>query len=394
LIASRRQEFNRSWTPEKFERFRALLAAECGEGPQFRHSETPCFFPAEPIDQMARYGVELVEQLLDSSAYEAASRAAIPEAYLVPNEAAEPLFVQADFGLDDNLEPKLVEIQGFPSLYAYQPAMSDAYREAFGIDPALAQFPGELTAEQYWALLRKAIVGDKDPENVILLSIDPAQQKARHDYRITEKKFGVHAVDIRDLSQQGNRLFYPREGKLIPVDRIYNRANPDELASRGIKVPFDFRDDINVEWAGHPNWFFRLGKSSLPYFKHRSVPRADVLSEMSPIETPERIVLKPLHSYGGAEVIVGPSQEQVDVIPAEQRQNYILQERVNFEPVIDTPYGMTKVEVRILYVWTDEGMQHVNTMVRMGRGAQMGADFNPGDEWVGASAAFTEPPVQ
>src|ERR1035438_10611086 len=42
------------------------------------------------------------------------SGAAVPTAYNVPGEDAVPLFVQADFGLDAQLRPQLVEIQGFP----------------------------------------------------------------------------------------------------------------------------------------------------------------------------------------------------------------------------------------------------------------------------------------
>jgi hypothetical protein len=57
--------------------------------------------------------------------------------------------------------------------------------------------------------------------------------------------------------------------------------------------------------------------------------------------------------------------------------------------VIDTPEGATKIEVRIMYVWL-EGLRPVNTIIRMGRGAQMGVDHNKDMEWVGASAAFLE----
>jgi hypothetical protein len=390
LIASRRQQFNRSWTAQKFARFRAILEAECGEDQPFRHSETPCFFPANLIARTAGYGVEMVRQLLADPQYQEASRAEIPAAYRVPNEAPQPLFVQADFGLDQNREPKLVEIQGFPSLYAYQPVMSGAYREAFALDDSLASFPQGLHAQQYWSMLRTAIVGAHDPENVILLEIDPAHQKTRHDFLITEKKMGVRAVDIRALHQEGNRLFYPRDGKLVPVHRIYNRTIMDELERRNIRLPFDLRDDMDVEWAGHPNWFFRLSKFSLPYLKHPAVPRTLVLSEAGPIQDPERWVLKPLYSFAGVGVVVGPSQEQLDAIPPERRKDYILQERVNFQPVIETPFGPTKVEIRIMYIWDDRAMRHVNTIIRMGRGAQMGVDFNKGHEWVGASAAFTE----
>src|SRR5581483_9004596 len=114
--------------PEKYARFLTLLADRLGEPVQFRHSETPVFLPERLVDDMARYGREMVEQLLDDPSYMQASAEAIPDRWRAPNEAPRPLFVQADFGLDEHCRPKLVEIQGFPSLYAYQPLLARTYR--------------------------------------------------------------------------------------------------------------------------------------------------------------------------------------------------------------------------------------------------------------------------
>ena len=379
MIPSHRQWFNRSYSEAQYRRFLELLEQRFGEPTPFRHSETPVFLPAALVDKMARYGREMVDQLLANPQYEQASREAIPAQFRVPNEAAEPLFIQADFGLDATGEPKLVEIQGFPSLYSYQPMMAECYREAYGIDASLAMLPGGLSLPEYHRLLREAIVGSHDPENVILLEIDPAHQKTRHDFVMTERLFGVRAVDIATLRKQANRLYYDRDGTLTPVHRIYNRAIVDELLRKQIPLAFDFRDDLDVEWAGHPNWFFRLSKFSLPYLKHPAVPRTQWVT---PVADPERWVLKPLYSFAGTGVIVGPTAEQI----ASARGDYILQERVDFHPVIATPFGPTKIEVRLMYI----GRQVVNTIIRMGRGAQMGVDFNKGFDWVGASAAFVE----
>lgn len=381
MIPWRRQQFNNEYTPEKYARFLALFEERFGEPVQFRHSETPVFLPHDVVEKMARYGGELVRSL-DTPQYRQDSSEAIPEKYRVPNEAPVPLFVQADFGLDENLEPKLVEIQGFPSLYAYQPVMAAAYREAYRIPDDLLP---DLTAGDYDALLRDAIVGRHDPQNVFLTEIDPWKQKTRHDFRVTEEKFGIRCVDIRDLTKRGNRLFHGE----TPVQRIYNRVIFDELERKQIELPFDLRDDIDVEWAGHPNWFFRLSKFSLPYLDHPSVPRTLFLNRVGRVDHPERFVLKPLYSFAGLGVIVGPTQEQIDAVPAALRRDYILQERVDFRPVIETPQGPTKIEVRIMYIWLDT-LVPVNTIIRMGRGSQMGVDHNKNMEWVGASAAFIE----
>jgi hypothetical protein len=331
----------------------------------------------------------MVEQLLANDEYQRASRAAIPERFRAPNEDPVPLFVQADFGLNADLRPKLVEIQGFPTLYAYQPAMAEAYRDAYGIDESLASLPDALTREEYNLLLGRAIVGDHHPENVVLLEIDPRHQKTRHDFVLTERAWGVRAVDIGEVRKEGRRLFYRRDGRTVGIERIYNRAIVDELVRRGIRAGFDFRDDLDVEWAGHPNWFFRLSKFSLPYLDHPAVPRTQFLNRLEPVERPDRYVLKPLYSFAGTGVIVGPTAADIAAVPPEKRGEYILQERVDFRPVIETPFGPDKIEVRIMYLWNDR-LRPVNTIVRMGRGAQMGVDHNKGMEWVGGTAAFIE----
>lgn len=387
MIPLLRRKFNRDWTPAAYARFLALLEERSGGATRFRHSETPCFLPAPLVDRMARYGREMVQQLLADVEYQRDSRAAIPERYRVPNEPAIPLFVQADFGLDAQGEPRLVEIQGFPSLYSYQPVMAECYREAYGLDAGLAALPGGLPLDRYYALLGEAIVGAHDPANVILLEIDPERQKTRCDFTVTERLFGVRAVDVRAVRKRANRLWYERDGRWTPVERIYNRAIVDELERRAIKTPFDFRDDLDVEWAGHPNWFFRLSKFSLPYLHHPAAPAAQFLNRVTRVRQPERYVLKPLYSFAGLGVVVGPTGEQIDAIPAARRGDYLLQERVDFAPVVETPAGPAKIEVRIMYLWQDE-MRAVNTIVRMGRGAQMGVDHNKGFEWVGASAGF------
>jgi len=389
LIRSHRQWFNRNYSDEKHRRFLAILEERCGGPLLFRHSETPAFLPETLLAKMARYGREMVEQLLENPQYQADSRAAIPAEFRAPNEDPVPLFVQADFGLDADLEPKLVEIQGFPTLYAYQPLMVEAYREAYGISARLAALPDGLTLPGYEALLRRAIVGECDPENVVLMEIDPWQQKTRHDFLLTERMLGVRTVDIATIRKEGRALFYQHDGKTIPIRRIYNRAIVDELVRRGIQTGFDFRDELDVEWAGHPNWFFRLSKFSLPYLDHPAVPRTQFLDRVKHVENPERYVLKPLYSFAGTGVIVGPTADQITAVPEQQRSGYILQERVDFRPVLETPFGANKIEVRIMYVWLDR-LRPVNTIIRMGRGAQMGVDHNKGMEWVGGSAAFID----
>jgi len=397
MIPSLRKRFNEHFTPEKYQAFLQRIEAACGTQVQFRLSETPCFFPKDLIDRMSTVGEELIRQLVDNPSYRAKSDEAVPSEFKVPNEAAHPMFVQVDFGLvrdaNGNLQPKLVELQAFPSLYAYQGPLAQAYIDVYELDglPAsgeLKYFLSGLDANSYRDLLRKAVVGTHDPENVVLMEIHPQQQKTLPDFLLTEKLLGVPTVDIVDIKKDGSRLYYERSGKRVPIRRIYNRAIVDELERKRIKLAFDWRDDLDVEWAGHPNWYFRISKFSIPYLNHQSVPKTTFLDRLNPIPADlDNYALKPLFSFAGLGVIIAPKKEDLSAVPADKRPYYILQERFHFEPIIDTPFGGTKAEVRVMYIWVEKLMP-VLTIIRMGRGLMMGVDHNKNMEWVGASAGL------
>src|SRR6266568_3066779 len=232
MIPSLRQQFNANFTPEKYQRLLQLMAERCGTPVQFRICETPCFFPKSLLDRIAQCGKELIHQL-ETPEYRQASSVAIPSEFNVPNETSHPMFIQVDFGLvrdaAGQLQPKLVELQGFPSLYAYQPVLTQSYAEVFGLDANLHYLMSGLDWESYTHLLRHAIVGDHDPENVILMEIDPLHQKTLPDFLLTEKLLGIKTASITDIRQPHNQLFYESNGRRIPIRRIYNRAIVDEL---------------------------------------------------------------------------------------------------------------------------------------------------------------------
>ncbi len=392
MIPSYRQNFNSRFTPEEYERLRREMTSRCGMAVPFALCETPCFFPDALVKRMGEDGKALIRQLVDNPEYRVRSEASIPAEFRVPNESPHPMFIQVDFGLvrdaAGELQPKLVELQAFPSLYAYQPVLAQAYMDVFGLDPALRYLLSGFDSASYKRLLQDAIVAGHDPAHVVLMEVHPEEQKTRPDFLLTEKLLGIRTVCITKIVKQGRRLFYEDGGKQIPIERIYNRTIVDELERKGVTPPFDFRDDLEVEWAGHPNWYFRISKYSIPYLKHPSVPRTWFLSELPEVPADlENFVLKPLYSFAGLGVVIAPTRADIDAIPAAKRSEYILQERMSFTPVVETPHGATKVELRIMYVWLDE-LLPVLTIVRMGRGMMMGVDQNKGMKWVGSSAAL------
>jgi hypothetical protein len=399
MLQPYRSDFNRRFSAANYEHLRREMNRRSRTEVQFRVCETPCFFPRSLMDELAAAGSELTHQLLGNAAYMEASRQAVPAAYRVPGDSPHPNFMTVDFGLvrsaDGSLTPKLVELQAFPSIFGYQDALSRQYIESFQLDPDLDWLLGGHSEESYWRLLGKVILGDHDPENVVLTEVEPETQKTLPDFHVYEDSLGIAPVNIASLRKEGNKLYYHADGRRIPIHRIYNRAIVDEMERKGTRLAFDLRDELDVEWAGHPNWYFQISKLSLPYLKHPSVPKAVFLDdwfagERSGLaEDREQLLLKPLYSFAGKGIQFGPTDADLAVIPVGERRSYLIQERVGFEPVIDTPCGPTLAEIRILYLWPDGGvLEPVISLVRLGRGLMMGVDYNRNQEWVGSSAAL------
>jgi hypothetical protein len=403
MIEPLRSDFNARFTPSKYAELKRLMDQRTNSHIDFRLCETPCFFAPELLRSIVTAGAELTHQLLDSPDYLAASLDAIPSAYRVPNDDAHPHFMTADFGLvrdsSGALVPRLVELQAFPSLFGYQPIFSQAYIDTYQLDPALQfRFSG-LSDDGYWSVLRDTIVGSHAPENVILAEIDPESQKTLPDFRVYEQRLGVRTVNVAHLIKQGRQLLYrDPSGKLVPIQRIFNRVIVDELVRKKMKLPFDYRDDLELEWAGHPNWYFRISKFSIPYLDHATVPPAIFLSDWyagRPHNLPEdrsQWILKPLYSFAGKGIHFAPTQADLDAVPFADRNNYLLQQRVHFVHVIQTPEGPTQPEIRILYAWPDGGrLTAMTSLIRMGRGLMMGVDHNRDKTWVGSSAGLYLP---
>lgn len=411
MIPELRQDFNRNrFRPEAYRSMLHGLDAVSRTHVAFPVAETPCFFPKSLLDEMAAIGAELALRLIDDPVYLSASLAAIPEKWRAADQDAHPHFLTADFGLvreaDGRLAPRLVEMQAFPSIFGFQWVLSEAYRSTFGLDPSLRFLLSGLSESSYWKLLEKVIVAGHDPETVILADVQPAAQKTLPDFHITADRLGIRIVDIAEIepedagSRAAPRLCYRSGRRRVPIRRIYNRAIVDELVRRQIPLQFDYRESFSLEWAGHPNWYFHLSKFSLPWLDHSAVPRAVFLSDWLRDKPDGNIrnrlpadrnqwILKPLYSFAGQGIVFAPSDDDLAAIPASQHADYLLQERVTFEPVIDTPEGPTQAEVRILYGWPDRGyLTPATSLIRLGRGKMMGVDHNKGLSWVGASAAF------
>jgi hypothetical protein len=419
VIAEFRAQFNQQFSQKGYAAVELLLKQRCGWDGEYRVAETPIFVPCAMLEEMADCGAKLAQSLIQNPVYLEGARRAIPVGYCVAGESAHPTFLTADFALirapSGALAPRLVEIQAFPSVYGFQAVLCSAYRQAFGLNDRLRTYLSGLNEEQYWRLLAETVIGSHDPENVVLTELDPWRQKTRPDFEVTARRLGIEVVDIRALEPVGNKLhFRDAGGRLVPIHRIYNRAIADELMSRKIHLPFDLTRDWEVEWAGHPNWYFQISKFSIPWLalpsaNNPEVPPAVFLNDFlegdgrselarAGVELPEdanpatvysNLLLKPLFSFAGKGIQFDPTQEQLEAIPRTLRAEFLLQQRMSFEPTISTPRGLTQTEIRILYLWPDGGsLTPALSLVRLGRGKMMGVDHNRNQQWVGASAAF------
>jgi hypothetical protein len=308
-----------------------------------------------------------------------------------------PSFAQIDFaiarGPDGVLVPRLIELQGFASVTAMQLVLYDVWNGILHGLPGLSRrwscwFSG-LDREGFLALARRTILGENDPETVVLMDLDPATQKTWPDFSATRILFGVEPVDPNELIKEGRRLWRKSNGRTIPVRRIYNRVVFDELIRKSISLPFRYDEELDVEWTPHPNWYWVWSKHSVPHLDHPAVPRATLLSDLDEIHGDlSGYVLKPLFSFAGGGVKVSPSRREVDSIPGEQKQHWCLQERVEYAPALAAPDGGgVKVEVRMMFFKPDDEPRPIlaQNLCRLSRGLMLGVDFNKDFDWVGAS---------
>jgi hypothetical protein len=361
----------------------------------FRISETPIFLTREFTDEVTRAANEIVA-VTRTPEFARHAASAIPEGFEVPNESAHPNFHVIDFAIcaeGERLVPRLIELQAFPSLFGFQLLLLHCIRNAYPVIPRnwTSAFGG-IKDEAYLNLLRRTIIADSAPESVVLLEIAPEKQKTRVDFAATETLLGVRPVCVTKIEKRGRQLFYDRDGHEVQIERIYNRVIFDELIHRSdLNLSFRFQDDLDVTWVGHPNWYFRISKHSLPFLKTEHTSPAFLADEFPAAENIDNYVLKPLYSFAGHGVELEPSRAKIGAL--ENPHEWILQKKIDYAPFVPTVDGQkSKAEIRMMFVWPerDRDPTLVDNLIRMSQGKMMGVDFNIDKTWVGSSIALHE----
>jgi hypothetical protein len=392
MIPSLRRAYNAAYTDQKYQDYRKSLETRGRMTIPFRLAETPVFLPPPLRDEMVSASLEIFRQLTTPQALER-SKAAVPRQFDVPDCPDRPTFAVTDFAVvrdsSGRLAPRLIELQAFPTLYAFQVVQGE---ELTRLCPAgdLDWYLSGLDTPGYWRTLEKAILDGNRSENVVLLDLDPPNQKTAIDFAFTEQFWGVRAVDPVQIEKRGRELWYEREGRKTRIHRIYNRLIFDELEATGARLPFDLTEPLDVTWAGHPNWYFRWSKHCLPDLRHPTVPESVLLSDFArPPADLENWVLKPLFSFAGSGVKVEVTPADLDAVAPDRRAHTLLMRKVEYAPAIETADGSaSKVEVRILFVWKDGVPYPVTTLARLSQGKMMGVNYNKDKTWVGSSGCL------
>lgn len=395
MIPALRTAYNKNFTPEKYEAFLNEIDRKHNYKPAFRICETPVFF-SQPFTEKTLSACEHIIDVLCALDFKSKSQTALSPENIVPNEDAHPTFLVIDFGVceeNGELVPKLIELQGFPSLFFFQLDLAKAYNKIFDLPKKLTPFFNGSDEASYIEKMRAVILGDTRKENVILLEIEPEKQNTLIDFLATENYLGIETVSLTNIRKRGKNLFYTaKNGKSTRIKKIYNRVIFDELARRtDLKPAFKFSDELNVEWIGHPNWFFRISKHALPFFDSPFIPKTFFLKDVDTTALDlKNYVLKPLFSFSGQGVKIDVTPADIDGL--ENPENYILQEKVHYADAVVTPSGPAKVEWRLMFVWEKNAPRPVlvNNLVRLSKGIMIGVRYNKDKDWVGGSIGFME----
>lgn len=397
MVPAIRKEFNQRFTKEKYEAFLNEIHAVHPNAIEFRIAETPVFVPKNFTGQLIDACESIIDIIIDPK-FKELTKNAIPEELRVPNENHHSHFIAFDFGVcineEGEYEPQLIEMQGFPTLFAHQVLLDDIFRKHFDIPANYSAYLNGLTRETYLQLLKEILLGNHKPGNVILLEIFPHKQKTRIDFYCTQDYTGIKPVCLTELIKEGKKLYYLNAGTKTEVRRIYNRVIFDELQQQPPEVQEKGKilmEELDVEWCPHPNWFYRISKYTLPFIRHPFVPPTFFLNEVKQLpQDLENYVLKPLFSFAGQGVIIDVTAADIENV--KDPENWILQRKVKYADVIETPDIPAKAEIRIFYFWKEGAARPVptNNLARLSKGKMIGVRYNKDKEWVGGNYCLFE----
>ena len=400
MIPAIRAAFNVQFTEAKYKRYLALLNAPFKDPIPFRIAETPVFIDRDFKMQLLDAG-DYICQFITHPSFSNQTADAIHKGLHIPNEATLPECIVIDFaiaeGQDGKMMPQLIELQGFPSLFAFELLQAQALEKVFHLPKNFSPFLNGYTQASYLDFFKSMVLGEQ-AKHTILLEIKPYEQKTRPDLMLTEAWLNVPIVCLSQIYLKDKSLYYQKDGIEYKIERIYNRVVYDELMQQAPVFIQQFQlleQAENIEWINHPNHFFRISKYILPLFNHPLIPEAYLLADWknNQIDTALNLaeyICKPLFSFGGQGVMLDPTIDSIHAI--NDPENWILQKKVTYAAVIETPSGPSKAEIRLFYFWDKQIGRYVatNNLTRISKGPMIGVSFNNTATWIGGSISYFE----
>ena len=394
MIKDIRTYFNQQMQTPQYESYLNYFNSRYPGALDFRMAETPIFIPEDFKIKLLATG-EYVIDFIQSNEFQTHTQAALNTNFKVPNEPPYPSCLVMDFAISSNedgtLHPKLIELQGFPSLFGLEVLQDMAFRSVYDIPIAYSPYLNEYQRPHYLAHLERIIKGEED-QHTILLEIHPDQQKTRIDFYITRDLLNIPIVCLSEIFEENSNLFYTRNGEKFQIDRIYNRVVWDDIIKEHEDIQAKaaiFLKPLNISWVTHPHHYYRISKYLLPFLKHEHIPITHFLSDIKEVPSPlNEWVLKPLFSYAGQGIKMNVTQDDIKNIthPCE----WILQKKVKYGSVIETPSGPAKAEIRLFYFWNEPNQTYTATLnlTRLSKNEMMGVGFNNTATWVGGTIAY------
>jgi hypothetical protein len=396
MISSIRNTFNQAFTDQKYQQMLASISKMNKGEMDFRLAETPVFIDCITKNKLLKAGNEICT-FITSDQFQIKTANSFSQVATPPNESHLPSCIVMDFAICRNvhneIEPQLIELQGFPSLFGLEVFHDRAFRNSFEIPAGFSPYLNGNDEESYLIFLKNSIQGDGD-KHTVLLELYPHEQKTRVDFYCTQQLIGIPIVCLSQIFIEGNELFYQQGENKKRIDRIYNRIVWDEIEKQDKAMQEKAKlllQDLKIEWVTHPNHFYRISKYIMPLLHSESVPKTRFLNELSDIPFDlENYVLKPLFSFAGQGVIIDVTKKDIEAI--KDPQNWILQEKVEYAPIIDTPTGAAKTEIRLFYFFDNTTNQYkaVFNLARLSKGKMIGVSYNAYANWVGGSLAYFE----
>jgi hypothetical protein len=400
MIPAIRTAFNAQFTTEKYQQYLSILNAPFQDSIPFRIAETPVFIDQNFKAQLLDAGDFICDFITDPT-FLAKTTDAIPNGMNISGEDALPECIVIDFaiaeGIGGTIQPQLIELQGFPSLFAFELLQAQALALAYDMPKGFSPFLNGYNETSYLEFLKTMVLGDQG-QHTILLEIKPYEQKTRHDLLLTEAWFNVPIVCLSEIYIKDKKLYYQKNDTEFKIERIYNRVVYDELMQQAPNFLAQFKlleQAEAISWVNHPHHFFRISKYILPLLSHAAIPEAHLLSDWKNNQATDKLdlanyICKPLFSFGGRGVMLEPTIASLTAI--NDPENWVLQKKVSYAATIETPSGPSKAEIRLFYFWDSKLNRYVatNNLTRISKGTMIGVSYNDTATWIGGSISYFE----